>query len=250
MIWQRSSTLALAAFMSLLPLTARAQPLEPRASGLRPASVWALDDARTPPTFGDSAARLTLIWLSARSPEDPSSFVDLGPIMNVGTQDFTISHWYRTTFGRPQSLLGDILGNRVAPSNGNFIAVRLRSNGTLSVELDQDDGGSNYVAADSGQRTINDGAWHFLTYTRRGGLLALYLDGQLVARNSTASGEPTNLNSPVGLRLGRTLSYPNHATIPGGYADVRILYGRALDEREIRNLLVASRERYGVLLSR
>jgi hypothetical protein len=128
--------------------------------------------------------------------------------------------------------------------------VRLRTNGTLSVELDQDDSGSNYVAVDSGQRTVNDGAWHFLTYTRRHGLLALYLDGQLLARRGTASGEPTQLNSPVGLRLGRTLSFPNHFTIPGAYADVRIVYGRALDEPEIRDLFFASRERYGALLSR
>jgi hypothetical protein len=235
---------------ALPPGTAQAQPAPVSPPGRACAlHTWAFDEARTPPSFGESASRLTLISVTARSPSDASSHVDLGPVMNVGTQDFTMSHWYRTTFRQP-SALGDVLGNRNAPSHGNFVAVRLRGDGVLRVELDEDEGGTNFVGVDSGQRTVNDGTWHHLAYTRRGGTLTLYIDGQPVARAATASGEPTNLTSPVGLRIGRTLSFPNYWTIPGAYADLRIVYGRALGDPEIRTLFGSSRERYGALVSR
>jgi hypothetical protein len=167
------------------------------------------------------------VWIDPRSPGDLTAYLSLGSLLDVGTDDFTLSHWYRTTFRQPRRL-GDVLGNRQDPSHGNFFSVRMRGDGTVSVELDQDEQGTNYVAIDTGALRVNDGQWHHLAYTRQGGELRLYVDGRPIASGSTPSGEPTHLASGRDFRLGRSLPAGGTFTsLPGAYALVRLV-GRAL----------------------
>ena len=173
------------------------------------------------------------VWIEPRSPNDLTAYVSLGSLLDVGTDDFTITHWYRTSFRQPRRL-GDVLGNRQDSSGGNFFSVRMHGEGVLSVELDDDEQGTNYVAIDTGAMHVNDDQWHHFAYARRGSELRLYVDGRLIAAGSTRSGEPTRLASGRDFRLGRSLPAGGTFTsLPGAYALVRLV-GRALNDDEVR----------------
>lgn len=158
----------------------------------------------------------------------PGTYVDLGAA-GLGAESFTISHWYSTTFARPGAL-GDVIGNRQAASHGNFVSVRINGDGKLAFEVDEDDAGTRYAAVDSGPRRVNDGRWHHLVYTRRGGELAIYIDGEQVARAGSPSQPAAALRDATPLRLGRSLPpcCANFVAVPGAYADVQIVVGQAL----------------------
>mgnify|MGYP000272894494 CR=1 FL=1 len=157
----------------------------------------------------------------------PGTYLDLGAA-GLGAESFTISHWYSTTHARPGTL-GDVIGNRQAASHGNFISVRINGDGVLAFEVDEDDAGTRYTAVDSGSRRVNDGRWHLLTYTRRGGELAIYIDGEQVARAGSPTQPAAQLRDETPLRIGRSLPpcCANFVAVPGAYADVRILVGQA-----------------------
>jgi len=175
-----------------------------------------------------------IVELTARSFGDPRGSLEVAA-PPLGTQDFTVSHWYRTSFAG-DSVLGDVLGNRQAPSHGNFLAVRLRGDGVLSFEVDQDEAGTNYAAVDSGGARINDGAWHYLVYTRRGGELSVFVDGNRIARAGNPNAAAADLLAATPFRLGRSLPdcCSNYVDVPGAYADVTIVPGRALNDDEVR----------------
>jgi hypothetical protein len=163
----------------------------------------------------------------------PGTYVDLGA-SGLGAADFTISHWYATTFAG-DGFLGDVLGDRESPSHGNFVSVRMNGHGELAFEVDGDDDGTHYTAIDSGAHRVNDGRWHYLAYTRHGGELAIYIDGEEVARGGSPADAPAKLLDQTPFRLGRSLPpcCQSFVAIPGAYADVRILAGRALDADEV-----------------
>src|SRR5207302_668148 len=92
-----------------------------------------------------------------------------------GTNDFSVQFGIQTTAAHQA-----VLGNRADASNGNFFAVRMTSSGIVTVELDQDGFGTNYVAVAS-SAPLNDGAYHFVSITRSGTTLSLYVDGALNA---------------------------------------------------------------------
>jgi len=164
----------------------------------------------------------------------PGSYVDLGAL-GLGTSDFTISHWYATTFDVANAA-GDVIGDRQAASHGNFVSVRVHGDGSLAFEVDQDDAGTNYSAISSGDARINDGRWHHLAYTRHGRELAIYIDGVQVARGGSPSAAPARLDDETPFRIGRSLPpFPRYQTIAGSYADVQVV-PRALGAAEIAAL--------------
>jgi hypothetical protein len=211
-------------------------PAASPSSDLTPIAVG--DRATSTPARARSPDPSQQVWIDPRSPSDLTAYVSLGSLLDVGTDDFTLTHWYRTTFRRPRRL-GDVLGNRQDPSHGNFFSVRMHGEGILSVELDQDEQGTNYVAIDTGAMRVNDGQWHHFAYARRGGELRLCVDGRPIASASTPSGEPTRLASGRDFRLGRSLPAGGTFTsLPGAYALVRLV-GRALSDGEVRADYVA-----------
>lgn len=186
---------------------------------------------RVPGPFGDNAASIT------STPDDPDGYVDFGNAVGaLGTSDFTITHWYRTSFDAPGQL-ADVLGNRTAYSHGNFIAVRIRGDGTITAELDQDGWGTNYVAVWGYVWPVNDGEWHHLAYVRSGATLLIYIDGEPKDISATDSGAPTWISGASSFRLGRRLPYygGNFTSIEASFDDLR-LYDRALSDGEIYDI--------------
>jgi hypothetical protein len=184
-----------------------------------------------------------IVVVEARAPSgacNEESFTRVEISLGVGTNDFTLSHWYETSF-QGEGVHGDVVGDRWDASGGNFFSVRMGGNGALAVELDQDAHGTNYVAIDSDARRINDGAWHHLAYVRHGGEVRLYVDGERIASARTASGEPTELLGRREVRLGRSLPdcIGNFVAIPGAYANVR-LQPRALSDADVRSVFAES----------
>jgi hypothetical protein len=188
-------------------------------------------------TLGSSASRVSsfdgsgAVSLDANGFCDQASYVDFGSsIGQFGTADFTVSHWLNTSYYAPGTL-GDILGNRVDGSNGNFFAVRMNGFGQLTLELD--DGGANYTGLGGGP-LVNDGAWHHIAYSRSGAVATLYIDGVAVGSASSYSGGITNLVTPVPFHAGRTLDcqYGNYATIPALFDDLRV-YDHQLSACEV-----------------
>ena len=153
----------------------------------------------------------------------PGTYVDLGTL-GLGTSDFTISHWYSTSFD-VAGTHGDVIGNRQAPSHGNFVSVRVHGDGTLAFEVDEDDRATHYTAVDSGTHRVNDGRWHHLAYTRRGRELAIFIDGAQVARAGSPAATPARLVDQTPFRIGRSLPpcCSNYQTVAGAYADVEVI---------------------------
>src|SRR5262249_35830654 len=121
-----------------------------------PLYLWSFDEAQGPAMsshggaagqFGRSAYRVHgligtgAVELGAKDFYDPESHVDFGVnAAHFGTRDFTVVHWYRTRFAE-LGHHGDVLGNREAPSHGNFLSIRVRGDGRLTFEVDQDESG-------------------------------------------------------------------------------------------------------------
>jgi hypothetical protein len=198
---------------------------------------WTFDEG-SGATAGDSAGAAPGALGSSASwwtSFDGSSAVAMNPTnandMNInvdfgagpgqfGTADFTVSFWVATTASVPN---GDLIGNRLDPSNGDFAAARMSSSGNANIEIDNY--GNDYNATSSAPVSINDGNWHNVAYARSGPTLNEYVDGVLVG-SSTSAGT-TNIVGVNPFKLGRSL--PGYLTsFAAVYDDVRI-YDRALN---------------------
>ncbi|MDC3958788.1 LamG domain-containing protein [Polyangium jinanense] len=195
-------------------------------------------------TLGDHATRTAgpfgsnVLTIVPTSTTDYRGYVDFGKSVAFGTADFTISHWYKTTFSG-SGLRGEILGNRMKDAKGNFISVYLGGDGRVTVELCEDPYGKNYVSLVSDPSLpVNDGQWHHLAYVREGGMVSLYIDGQFAAWSNTGGWEPTNLDGLQSFRIGRRLPafYTDFHTIPASYEDLRI-FDRALTDTEVLDVV-------------
>ncbi|WP_437624229.1 LamG domain-containing protein [Sorangium sp. So ce1151] len=192
-------------------------------------------------TLGSSATRRLgtvgtgAVEISPSGIYDMNGYVDFGAAVGAfGTADFTVAHWYQTTFSGTGKH-GDIIGNRTAGSKGNYFSVRLVGDGTIVVEICQDSAGTNFlVAVGAPSYGVNDGEWHHLAYVRSGGTFSLYIDGAVVDTRVTGSGNPTNIAGKQSFRIGRRLPnyYGDFHTIPAAYDDLRI-YDQALDDDAI-----------------
>lgn len=161
------------------------------------------------------------------------SFVDFtNRVGQFGTADFTVAFWIDTS---DASLpLCDLIGNRTADSHGNFFCVRMRQNGIVTFEVDQDGAGTNYASV-AGTTSVNDGRWHHVAVVRQSGTITLYIDGQPVGSGqgkgiaNIANGNP--------LKLGRSVVFSAPRYAPNAvFDDVRI-YDSALDARDITSMI-------------
>jgi hypothetical protein len=195
-----------------------------------------------PATLGTSASPTTTgtkvgtgaLAITSTAKFDMNAYADLGAnIAQFGVGDFTIAHWIKTAFN---SGLGDVIGNRVDGSHGNFVCARINAAGIVSFEVDQSSTGTNYVGV-AATTPVNNGAWHHLAYVRSGATVRIYVDGALQGTATAASGKPANIASSNSLRAGRRLpvDYAGYYSISATYDDVRV-YGRALSASEITAL--------------
>lgn len=100
-----------------------------------------------------------LVTFPQQGPDDRSAYVDFGNAVGAfGNRDFTVSHFFLTPHQSPGTV-SDVVGNRTSYSHGNFFAVRMRGDGTLTVELDQDTSGTNYVGFVADGVRVNDSSF-------------------------------------------------------------------------------------------
>lgn len=171
-----------------------------------------------------------------------NSFVDFGTaIGQFKTNDFTVAFWFQTT---ETHRLFDVAGNRTAGNHGNFFIIRMAGNhesmaqGTVYVEVDQNNKGLNYNAVHSSVAGLNDGQWHHIATVRQGKLLQLYVDGILSDSQSVKG--VANINNRKHFILGRSLSgYESKFAADSRYSDLRV-YDIALTEEQISSLFSAS----------
>jgi hypothetical protein len=199
---------------------------------------WTFDEG-SGATAGDSAGAAPGALGSSASwwtSFDGSSAVAMNPTnandMNInvdfgagpgqfGTADFTVSFWVATTYNT--SGHGDMIGNRVDPSNGDYLSCRLTAAGVVNSELDNY--GTNFSPVSSTPVAINDGNWHNVVLSRNGTAYNEYIDGVLLSTSITPT--PTNVVGAHPFKLGRSLQgyVTSFAAV---YDDVRI-YNRALN---------------------
>ncbi|HDN27246.1 MAG TPA: hypothetical protein ENG03_09170 [Thioploca sp.] len=155
------------------------------------------------------------------------------------TNDFTVAFWFRT---QEKSRLFDLAGDRTAGSHGNFLAIRMTGKhesvpeGTVTVEIDQDRRGTNFIGIKSTTTGLNDGNWHHVAAIRDGKSLALYIDGKL--ENTGKAAGIANIVNNNDFRLGRSYAgFPNAVV---QYDNLRV-YNDALTGNRVKALFVEDR---------
>jgi len=164
------------------------------------------------------------------------SLVNLGnSVGQFGTAPFTIAWSLKTSH---KNRLFDVLGNRVEGSHGNFIAVRMTAAGVVTVELDQDSWGANYVGLSSGAG-YNDGQWHHYVVTRDGTTVTLYIDGANAVSGKSAG--VTNLANNKPFKLGPSYLWESTFYIAGSFERFAT-FDYALSACEIKDFLSDSQK--------
>ena len=165
------------------------------------------------------------------------SFVAFGgDVGQFGTADFTVALGISTKERLAQF---DVVGNRTVGSHGSFFQVRMTGKdpsgiGVISAEVDQDAEGTNYATVRSAAG-FNDGVPHFVTVTRAGPTLALYVDGK---RQGQVEGPGVaNIANENPLHIGRSLDDACCDSVsPVMVFDGLRIYDRALSAAEVKAL--------------
>ncbi|MEU7561514.1 sialidase family protein [Streptomyces eurythermus] len=145
----------------------------------------------------------------------------------LGTEDFTVSLWFRysaTTGEQPLLWMGGIgtsqpqVWLRGEPASDRVRALITVRNGA----------GAPQSASVQTPAAYNDGRWHHAVLRRGGGLLSLSVDGAAV----TTADRPGSVsrNSPFGVHLGQRMD--GRAFLTGALDEVRV-WDRALDDAEL-----------------
>ena len=141
--------------------------------------------------FGISAACAQTLLTGSTMNLASSGYLKAANFANVGTGDFTIEGWVKT------SGTGAFVSNRDCGSHGNFFTFYVGS--TLSLEIDEDESATNY-ATPAGTTSVANGAWHHVAMVRSGTTVKFYIDGALDATVTTSG--VANINNAYPLFVG------------------------------------------------
>lgn len=111
---------------------------------------------------------------------DGAACVDCGKqdSLDFGTGDWAVSAWIKTTQSGIEVANRETVFANGADELGGVrytLAVNEVESGRITLTTDDD----AVKAQATGQTTVNDGAWHHVVGTRDGGMLRLYVDGEL-----------------------------------------------------------------------
>lgn len=167
--------------------------------------------------------------------------ITLGDVLNMPTNNFTLSAWVKST--------------STAPGNNNGIIYKRGTSYpyTAGYRLCMPGGTFNLHIADGTDReslttpssSYNDGKWHHVVgVVRRNDKLELYVDGVLATQ--TASTLATSITTTTPLSIG-ALFIPESVYHPflGNISAVQV-YNRALSETEVKQNFNALRGRFGL----
>ncbi|TVL92984.1 sialidase family protein [Streptomyces sp. SAJ15] len=192
-----------------------------RAPGARAAKVLG-EPAQTSGQFGKALAF---------DGADDAARLPFRDTLPLGTEDFTVSLWFRYSAAsghHPFLWIGGV-GNRQPqiwvrgePSNSRVRALITAVSGTTAPRS----------ASVSTPEAHNDGAWHHLAVQRAGGRLSIAVDGTPAISVLDAPGTVSR-TSPFGIHLGQGVDSRSHLT--GALDEVRV-YSRALSDTELRQV--------------
>jgi hypothetical protein len=157
---------------------------------------------------------------------DQSNIVFPTSVAAFGTSDFTLEFWVKTT--ENSIPLFDLIGNRTASSNGNFLSIRMTGchptmpSGMITAEIDQDESGTFYTAVESSRTGLNDGNWHQVTVERSQETLSLYIDTCHVG--SAVGTGIANINNNNPFVIGKSCAIPGQFAPNAAFDEVWILY--------------------------
>ena len=145
---------------------------------------------------------------------------------NFGSGDLSIDFWVKTNNTSGLGIMGQT--NSLGNGNSSFI-IRTRESASLVTLVRFSTDGTNWALALGTTVAIDDGKWHYVSITRNGTTVILYIDGVNVA-SGTLSGAIYNSTTILGIgRPGEiTTLYYN-----GILDSMRIYKGRALSASEI-----------------
>lgn len=150
-------------------------------------------------------------------------------VARFGTSDFTIAFGMNVQGTYGQKVL-HVIGNRSTSGHGNFFSIRMKNQGQLTFEVDENTRGKNYASLNS-KRPLKDSKWHHIAAVRQGRSLKLYIDGELADEGTSKTGI-ANIKTDAALLLGaRGLK-----TAISQYEDLRI-YHTALSAADIKALV-------------
>lgn len=136
--------------------------------------------------------------------------VAMGPNLVLGSGDFTIEMWVRTTDASQKTLL----------EYGNAWNLTMHQGGLYW----EDDGSGGGVTL-SGVVSVNDGQWHHIAVTRESGIYRLFIDGAKDFEYIYNSGDYSGQH-PLG--IGAAILYPSAPeNFVGHIDDLRITKGVA-----------------------
>src|SRR2546422_4860524 len=147
------------------------------------------------------------------------------PAISVPATDFTVAAWFKWTTDPPSPLYSGIQGG------GYSWELRVRNDGRFEITFYQGIQPDVYTAALS-PLTYNDGTWHHAAGVLRSGLAELYVDGVLVAQDTTNS--ITSVRTSALTEIGHVAS-----DFVGDIDEVRV-FTRALSAGEISALASSS----------
>ena len=162
------------------------------------------------------------------------------PNFDFGTGDFTLAVWAKINL--PDTGFGDFIAKGVVGACCNADGYPGYELGeyynTIAFRLEDTD-----TAGANGRNTVEVsvsaapyiGAWHHYAAVRSGNTASLYIDGVLVASNSTTLSAAYNTNNDFPLALGARIYWTTADVLKGSLDDARV-YNRALSPSEVADL--------------
>jgi hypothetical protein len=171
-----------------------------------------------------------------------SDFVEVPscPELNLGTGDFTVHLWvYFDDLDDPddrEQVLVEKWVQGESISTG-WTLTKLQGN---ILRLALDDGQQDEIDVDSGLLTIDTETWYHFAATRKGGQVAVYMNGEPVAEGTA----DLNLDSESSLKFGHR-GDPDHRwfDLAGRIDEVQLYVGLALPGPAIQAIYVAGNAR-------
>ncbi|MGW1716172.1 exo-alpha-sialidase [Streptomyces sp. NPDC002156] len=188
------------------------------APGARPAAVLG-GAARTDGVFGGGALEFDGVDDAVRLPYSNR--------LPLGTKDFTVALWFRTTAttgDRPLLWMGGVGSTQPQV----WLRAEPASNRVRGLMTVRDGASAVRTASATSVGTYNDGQWHFAALRRGGGQFTLFVDGTAVSVADVTGS--VSRNSAFGVHVGERMDSLQHFS--GAIDDVRV-WDRALGTAEL-----------------
>lgn len=160
-----------------------------------------------------------------------STYQDIPNNESLSLSNFSISTWFKTNtnYTEPGHIVNKGgMGTDEEGMNLNY-GIWINENNAIAGGFEAESGDDFIV---NSSKNYNDGNWHHSLLTFNGSSLLLYIDGKLVANQSSITEEPDNTGDQP-LRIGAN-SLDENKFFKGDVDEIRV-WDRALNESEAKN---------------